>query len=65
MKIVQLNIKPATYKEISIDSLKINEVLVFDIYIKRLNNYVIIIEAGKLLSDELYKKLKKQDNLYI
>lgn len=66
MKVVQTNISQVNlYNELNLDSIKIDETLVFDIFIKRDKNYVIIIEAGTMLSQELYNKLQKQDKLFI
>ncbi len=65
MKIVQTNIRKFSHIRLNIDSLKIGDILVFDIFIKRKNNYVVIIEAGAVLSQNLYTKLQKQDLLYI
>jgi HD-GYP domain-containing protein (c-di-GMP phosphodiesterase class II) len=53
------------YSTLDIGFLKIGDVVAFDIFIKRDKDYVIIIEAGTLLSEELYNKLKNQDSLYI
>lgn len=53
------------YSVLDISSLKIGDVVPFDIYIKRDKDYVIIIEAGTMLSQELYNKLQKQESLYI
>lgn len=47
------------------DCLKKDSVVAFDIFIKRKDDYVIIIEAGTRLSEEFLNKLKKQDSLYI
>ncbi|MCD4668580.1 MAG: HD domain-containing protein, partial [Sulfurimonas sp.] len=66
MKVVQTKINyVSSYDELNIESLNIGELLVFDILIRRNENYVIIIEAGTMLSKTLCNKLKKQDRLYI
>ncbi len=65
MKIVQTNIKNPDYIQLDIDSLKIGERLVFNIFIRREKNYVLIIEAGTILSKKLYDNLQKQEALYI
>ncbi len=65
MKIVQTNIKMPSYIRLKIESLNIGSILVFDVFIKRENNYVVIIEAGTILSQNLYTKLQKQEALYI
>ncbi len=36
----------------------------FDCYIKRYNGYVIIIEAGTKITDELYEKVKQHKHVY-
>lgn len=50
---------------LDISTVKINDIIIFDIYIKKDNNFVIIIEAGTTITEALYDKLKKQDFLYI
>ncbi len=65
MKILQTNIHKSVYKELNVDALIIDDVLIFNIFIKRLNNYVIIIEAGTTLNTKLFEKLQKQEKLYI
>lgn len=66
MKIIQANIKrTVTHSKLDLESLKVGDYLVFDVYIKRDNNYFIIIEKGYLLTEVLYEKLKKQDDLYV
>lgn len=47
------------------DLLKKGEPVPFDIYIKRFNDFVIIIEAGTLLDDILYEKLSQHLHIYI
>jgi len=63
MKIVQNSLK--SYFVFDINLLKKSECLVFNLYIKRKNNYTIIIEAGTVLSENIYHKLTNQDKLYI
>ena len=65
MKIVQTTIRKPSHTRLNIDSLKIGDILVFDVFIKRENSYVVIIEAGTILSEKLYTNLQKQDTLYI
>lgn len=66
MKIVNKKIEPKlSHCLLSKDSFKINDILTHDIYIKKDKDYVIIIEAGTLVSSELYIKLMQQDDLYI
>lgn len=66
MKIIKTKLNyTAAFILLDINTLKIGETTTFDIYIKKDNDYIIIIEAGTLLSDNIYAKLKKQDKLYI
>ena len=65
MKVIQTKITQTYYNEIDFHSLHIGEILVVNIFIKRNYDYVIIIEAGTLLSQALYNKLTKQEKLYI
>lgn len=48
-----------------IKKLELNSHIPFDILIKKDNGFVIIINMGTLLSDDIYKKLLKQKQLYI
>jgi len=65
MKVIKTKVNFTTYSLVDISSIEINTVITFDIFIKREKNYIIIIEAGTLIFDNLYNKLKKQDSLYI
>lgn len=66
MRVLQTNLNRSNlFSLFKMDSLKIGDSLVFDILIKRDKNYVIIIEAGTVLTSKLYKKLQKQDKLYM
>ena len=65
MKVVQTNINTHSYSIFKLDSLKMGEVLTFSLFIKKEKNYVLIIEAGTLLTPKLYERLKNQKNLYI
>ena len=66
MKIVKTKLNyQSSYILLDINTLKIGDITLYDLFIKKENNYVIIIEAGTLLSESLYDKLKKQENLYI
>lgn len=66
MKVIQTEIKSTDYYTIlDLDSFGVGDVLVFDIFIKKNNNYIVIIEAGTVLSKSLYTKLEKQEKLYI
>ena len=66
MKIIRmtnLNIKKS-YTLFDAGSLEIGDVVPLDIYIKQSSSYIIIIEAGTMLSEKLYHLLQKQESLY-
>lgn len=65
MKIVQTNVSQKSYTSLDIESLSINDILVFHIFIKQENNYVIILEAGTTLSKKLYNMLETKGQLYV
>ncbi|WP_310441274.1 HD-GYP domain-containing protein [Sulfurimonas sp.] len=66
MKIVKTKLNYAnSYTLFDINTLAVGEVVLFDILIKKEDGYIIIIEAGTVLSENLYDKLKKQEGLYI
>lgn len=66
MKIIKTKLNyQSAYVLLDINDLTVGEITLYDIYIKKDDNYVIIIEAGTMLSHTLYEKLKKQENLYI
>jgi len=65
MKVIQKNIRTVDYILLNLNSLKVDDTIAFDIYIKKSKDYVVIIEAGTTLSQELYDKLENQENLYI
>ena len=65
MKIVRTAINATHYSQLDINSLIIDTVLPWHIFIKRDNNYVIIIEAGVLLTPHLYHTLKIKNTLYV
>lgn len=66
MKIVKTKLNYVnSYSIFDANTLTVGEVVPFDILIKKENDYIIIIEAGTLLSENLYDKLKKHDGLYI
>jgi HD-GYP domain-containing protein (c-di-GMP phosphodiesterase class II) len=53
------------YVPISPSRIAIGEVLAFDCYIKRFNDYVIIIEAGTPITEALHRQLEEHANVYI
>lgn len=66
MKVVKSTLKKLlSYIEFDINSIEAGDTVPFDIYIKKDKDYVIIIEAGTLLTESLYSKLKKQEKLFI
>lgn len=66
MKIIKTKLNYAkSYILLDIESLAVGAVTLFDIFIKKDRDYIIIIEAGTTLTQKLYDKLKKQENLYI
>lgn len=66
MKIFQKSIRPAvSHVTLDIGSLEVDARIPFDIYIKKDKNYVIVLEAGTLLTPKVYDILLKQKALYI
>jgi len=66
MKIIKTNIESnKSYDLFDIEKIAIDQVIIFDIFIKKDKNYLIIIEAGTSIKDTLYKKLQNQDSLYL
>lgn len=45
--------------------LKLGDAVESDIYIRKDNNYVIIIEAGSVITEKIYNLLNKQEKLYL
>lgn len=65
MKVIKTKLNySSSYNLLELSSLTVGDIIPFDIYIKKNENYVIIIEAGTLLSDTLHKKLEKWESLY-
>ena len=66
MKVIKTKLNYAKfYATFDISSVKVEDTIPFDIFIKKDKDYIIIIEAGTFISETLYAKLKKQENLYI
>lgn len=66
MRVIQSKINSdLSHISLKLESLKIGEDLLFDIYIKRDNDYYIIVESGVIITQELYDKLKKQTKLFV
>ncbi len=53
------------YTTLDINTLIVGEIIPYNIFIKKNEEYVIIIEAGTLISKEFHAKLQKQEALYI
>ncbi|MDD5716518.1 MAG: HD domain-containing protein [Sulfuricurvum sp.] len=54
-----------TYMSIKPDILVVGNAVPFDIYIKRFNDFVIIVEAGTRIDEELYAKIQQNALIYI
>jgi HD-GYP domain-containing protein (c-di-GMP phosphodiesterase class II) len=66
MRVVQTRIKTTDYYTLlDLDNFAVGDTIPFDIFIKKSSDYIIIIEAGTILSQKLYDKLEKQESLYI
>ena len=68
MKVIQTKTANKTvnhYMLLDLEPLNVGDTMAFDVFIKKSNNYIIIIEAGTYLSESLYAKLEKQPSLYI
>jgi HD-GYP domain-containing protein (c-di-GMP phosphodiesterase class II) len=66
MKVIKTKLNYAKfYNTFDISSLRVEDAIPFDLYIKRDKDHTIILEAGTLISEKLYSKLKKQENLYL
>ncbi|MDK9694329.1 MAG: hypothetical protein OEL19_08820 [Sulfurimonas sp.] len=53
------------YVPFDVNSIQINEVIPYNICIRKSDDFIIIIEAGTSISETLYAKLLKQEALYI
>jgi HD-GYP domain-containing protein (c-di-GMP phosphodiesterase class II) len=66
MKVLKRKIKTINYYTLmDLESLSVGDTMAFDVFIKKSDDYIIIIEAGTYLSQSLYAKLEKQPSLYI
>lgn len=66
MKVIKTKLNYASsYIPFDMNTLALGGVIPFDLFIKKDRDYIIIIEAGTLLSKALYAKLQKQESLYI
>jgi len=53
------------YNPINVEILIKGEMIPFNIYIKRYNDFVVIIEEGTILEEGLIEKLMKNETIYI
>ncbi|ABB44164.1 metal dependent phosphohydrolase [Sulfurimonas denitrificans DSM 1251] len=66
MKIIKTKLDYShSYIQFDINTISVDQIVPFDIYIKKDNDYVIIIEAGTYISETLWSKLKNHEALYI
>ncbi len=66
MKIIKTKLNYSnSYLVLDINIIKIGDTAPFDIFIRKDKYFVIIIEAGTLISESLFAKLKNQESLYI
>ncbi len=65
MKFIKAKISHRTHRKLELESIVVGEQLVFDIWIKKDDEYLIIIKAGTLLIEKIYHQLQLQKNLYI
>lgn len=66
MKVVQANLEyQVSYVALDTDSLRVGCAVPFNIFIQKENDYVIILPAGTILTEQLYKMLQKKENVYV
>lgn len=66
MKIIQKTLKlNITHTILKMGNIEKNVCIPFDIYVKKGENYFILIEAGRLIDDKIYDYLAKNEPLYI
>lgn len=66
MKVIRTKMhQTPSYTLLDADSIKVDSIIPFNIFIKRDEDYVSIVEVNTFIFQELYVKLKKQKNLYI
>ena len=59
-----MTFKSTSHTVLDVNTLVLNTVTPFNIYIKKSKDYVIIIETGTLLTDKVLKQLSQQQTLY-
>jgi len=66
LTIIQKDIsRPSEYMLFDIRKLELNSYILFDIFIKKEDGFVIVVHSGTLLTQVMYQKLQKQNRLYI
>jgi HD-GYP domain-containing protein (c-di-GMP phosphodiesterase class II) len=66
MKVIKTKLNYSNYYiSLDLNTIKIGDVIAFDIFIQKDDDFVIIIEAGTLISENLYGKLQNQKSLYV
>lgn len=63
-QIVKQKINP-DFMPIPVEAIHVGKVIGFDCYIKRFNDYVVIIKSGTLITPELYENISKNRQIYI
>ncbi len=54
-----------SYVSLNMDFIRVGDHLIFDIFIKKMNEYIIMLEEGTILTYQLVQKIKRQALLYI
>lgn len=66
MKIIKTKLNYSNYYILlDLNTIKIGDVIPSDIFIQKDDDFIIIIEAGTLISEDLYSKLQNQKSLYV
>lgn len=63
-KICKQKISP-DFIPIAANVVHVGKVLTFDCYIKRFNDYVVIVKAGTLITPELYENINQNRRIYV
>lgn len=66
LKTIRAKLKfQSNYNKVEADSIELDTVLSYDLFIKKDDNYVIIVEAGTPIDSEIYAFLKDQETVYV
>ena len=66
IKKVQIKLKYQTdFQEFDINTIELDSILPYSLYIKKKDDYVIIIEAGTCIDSKVLAALKKQESIYL